>query len=61
MKKSTLGDYKSLKRVLKYVLDTSDLRLVLMENGKKFNHLIEKTVEKMKGPLWRKFAKNRVI
>ena len=46
MKKSTLGDYKALKRVLKYVLDTSDLGLVLMENGKKINHLIAKNGRK---------------
>lgn len=44
MKKSTLGDYKSLKRVLKYVWDTRNLSLVFVENFEKFNHFIMKNI-----------------
>lgn len=56
MKKSTLGDYKELKRVLKYVLHTRDLVLVLVENFYKINNFITKKVQN-ESPLWRKFAK----
>ena len=61
MKKSTLVDYKELKRVLKYVWDTRDIGLVLVENFEKINQFITKNVQKTKRPLWRKFAKNRMI